>query len=89
MWTANGTLQMQVKAWDSKSNHQNTQQQIGGTQICRIIASISHAAAMLSFRGETEGQALENAKMLREGDFDWERIDSDMIDDPAEIVEQL
>lgn len=39
--------------------------------------------------GETEGQALENAKMLREGDFDWERIDSDMIDDSAEIVEQL
>ncbi len=39
--------------------------------------------------GDTDEEAIENAKKLREGDFDWESVAPDMIQDTAEVVEIL
>lgn len=37
--------------------------------------------------GDTDQEALENAKDLRADDFDWERVDSNLIEGTCEVVE--
>lgn len=37
--------------------------------------------------GDTDGQAIENAKKLSESDFDWEPVDRDMVETTATVVE--
>ena len=39
--------------------------------------------------GNSDEEALENAKNLKEDDFDWEPVNSDMIEAEAEVVETL
>lgn len=37
--------------------------------------------------GDTDEEAIENAKNLRVSDFDWEAVDSGMIEVSASVVE--
>ena len=39
--------------------------------------------------GDTDEEALENAKTLKEDDFDWEPVNSVMIAEEAEVTETL
>lgn len=36
--------------------------------------------------GNTDAEALAKAAQLSESDFDWERVDSDMIETSAEVI---
>lgn len=38
--------------------------------------------------GDTDEEAIENAKKLKEGDFDWEPVEPGMIEDEAQVLEQ-